>query len=82
MFVYKCHKNLLLYSLLQLSTMASISKKVVAVGDVGCGKTSLLNVFSTGNALDVNTPHTLENEVTNVIIDDTLVSLSLCSTGS
>ena len=61
--------------------MASISKKVVAVGDVGCGKTSLFSVFLTGNALDVNTPHILDNEVMDVDVDGTIVALSLCSTG-
>ena len=60
--------------------MDRISKKVVAVGDAGCGKTSLLTVFSKDNVLDENTPHTLENIVIDVEVDGTKVALSLCNT--
>ena len=60
--------------------MASISNKLVAVGDAGCGKTSLFNVFLTGNALDGNTPHKFKKEVIDVVFDTKTVELSLCST--
>ena len=52
---------------------------MVAVGDAGCGKTSLLIVLSTDMVLGVNTPHTLENDVIDVKIDGKIVQLSLCS---
>ena len=52
----------------------------MAVGDVGCGKTSLLLVFSTDKALDGNTPQKPQNEVIDVEIDGVNVALSICST--
>ena len=52
---------------------------MVAVGEAGCGKTSLLIVLSTNMAIDENTPHTLENDVINVEIDGKKVEISLCS---
>ena len=60
--------------------MGSITKKLVAVGDVGCGKTSLLNVFSMDRAFDVSNPQILENLVIDVKVHDTIVALLLCST--
>ena len=60
--------------------MASISKKVVVVGDAGCGKSSLLTVYLTDKVLDSNNPHRVENEVTNVVVDGQEVELSLFNT--
>lgn len=53
---------------------------MVAVGDAGCGKTSLLIALSTDKVFDEKTPHTLENEVMYVEIDGKNVELSFCST--
>ena len=60
--------------------MANISKKVVVVGDAGCGKTSLLIVYSTDKVLDRNTSHTLGYKVMDVVVDGQKIALSLCST--
>ena len=60
--------------------MESISLKAVALGDAGCGKTSLLSVFSMNETLDGNTSHTLQNEVINVEVDGTEFALYLCNT--
>ena len=57
-----------------------ISKKVVLVGDPGCGKTSLLVVFSTKEKLDKTTPDKLKNEPINVEVDGTKVALSVSTT--
>ena len=60
--------------------MACINKKIMAVGDVGCGKTALLIAYSTDNVVDETTHQTLENEIIGVIVDGQEVALSLCST--
>ena len=60
--------------------MASISKKVMVVGDAGCGKSSLLTVYLTDKDLDSNTPRRVDNEVTNVVVDGQEVELSLFNT--
>ena len=79
---HQCHFIVTLFFLLfvQIETMGSNSKKVVAVGDFGCGKTSLLNVLSMDKAVDVNKAQILENEVIDVEVDGTKVALLLCST--
>ena len=59
--------------------MASISKKVVAVGDAGCGKRSLLTVFSTDKFPDEESPRIYQREVEHVV-DGKKVVLSLYST--
>ena len=66
---------------LQLNTIIEgIDKKLVAVGDVGCGKTSLLNVFTTNEAIDENVSQTLVNESIEAEVDGLVIELSLCST--
>ena len=61
--------------------MASITKKVVAVGDPGCGKTSLLTVIWMDKFPDEDLHHTFEKEDIDVVrVDGTKVSLSLCNT--
>ena len=57
--------------------MATTGKKVMAVGDSGCGKSSLLNVFSKNEVLDVHTPVTFVNEVVDIVVDGKEVTLSL-----
>ena len=64
----------------QIRTMASISKKVVAVGDAGCGKNSLLIAFSKDKALDESSPQILEYGVIDARVDGTKVALNFCST--
>ena len=61
--------------------MASITKKLVAVGDPGCGKTSLLTVIWMDKFPDEDLHHTFEKEVIDVVmVGGTKVSLSLCNT--
>ena len=63
-----------------MASMASTVKKVVVVGDSGCGKSSLLGVFMTNKDLDVNTPTKIEDEVVTVRFKGKEVPLSLWST--
>ena len=67
----------ILGSPLQNSTI-NICKKVVAVGDAGCGKTTLLIALSTDRVLGENIPHTLEYDNIEVEIDGKSVQISLC----
>ena len=60
--------------------MASISKKVLVLGDAGCGKSSILTVYLTDKGFDSNTPGRVENEVKNVVVDGKKVELSLFNT--
>ena len=60
--------------------MASTAKKVVVVGDSGCGKSSLLGVFMTNKELDETTPTKFENEIVTVRFKGKEVPLSLWST--
>lgn len=63
-----------------LSTMASIRKKIVAVGDAECGKTTLLIAFSTDKVPDKDTPLTYTSELIDVDIKGKKVALSLHNT--
>ena len=60
--------------------MESIGVKAVVLGDAGCGKTSLLTVFSMNETPDGNTSHTLQNDVIDVEVDGTKLTLYLCNT--
>ena len=60
--------------------MTSIIRKVIAVGDAHCGKTSLLGVFMTNEALGKTTPTTFENKYVTVELDGEIVPFSLWST--
>ena len=60
--------------------MTSISKKVMVVGDAGCGKNSLLNVFSMNNGIDEDTPVAFDNDIFDVEVNGKTVSLFLWST--
>ncbi|KAI7853993.1 GTP-binding protein RHO3 [Circinella umbellata] len=55
-------------------------RKIVLVGDGGCGKTSLLNVFTRGYFPQAYEPTVFENYVHDVIVDDQPVELSLWDT--
>jgi len=55
-------------------------KKLVVVGDGGCGKTSLLNVFTRGYFTQIYEPTVFENYVHDLNVDDHLVELSLWDT--
>ena len=60
--------------------MDKISKKVVAVGDAGCGKSSLLIVSSTDKDLDGYPPSKLNNVVVDIDVDGNEVELFLYNT--
>ena len=53
---------------------------VMVVGDAGCGKTSLLNVFSTNRRIDEHTPLEFKSEVICVMVNGERVPLLLCNT--
>ena len=58
-----------------------ICKKVVIVGEGGCGKTSLLSVFCTNHFAEDNLPTAIsENYLTNINIDGKEVKLSVWDT--
>ena len=56
--------------------MAAIRKKLVIVGDGGCGKTCLLTVFSKDQFPEVYVPTVFENEVTDIAVDGKQVRVS------
>jgi len=58
----------------------TIQRKVVVVGDGGCGKTSLLNVFLNGFFPQVYEPTIFENHAHDVHVDDQIVELALWDT--
>ena len=57
--------------------MATTGKKVMAVGDSGCGKSSLLIVYSKNEVLDEHAPVTFVNEIVDIEVDGKEVTLSL-----
>ncbi|KAK6205110.1 small GTPase superfamily [Scheffersomyces amazonensis] len=57
-----------------------IQRKIVILGDGACGKTSLLNVFTTGYFPQVYEPTVFENYVHDIFIDGKSVQLSLWDT--
>ncbi|KAK6465271.1 small GTPase superfamily [Scheffersomyces coipomensis] len=62
------------------STPQIIQRKIVILGDGACGKTSLLNVFTTGYFPQVYEPTVFENYVHDIFIDNKSVQLSLWDT--
>jgi len=57
-----------------------LQRKVVVVGDGGCGKTSLLNVFTRGFFTQIYEPTVFENYVQDIQVNDQVVELSLWDT--
>ena len=55
-------------------------KKLVIVGNGGCGKTSLLTVFSKGTFPDEYIPTVFENDVKDVTIDGEVIELAVWDT--
>ena len=60
--------------------MAILRKKLVIVGDGGCGKTCLLIVFSRDQFPDVYVPTVFENYVADFEVDGKQVELALWDT--
>ncbi|GAA5850507.1 hypothetical protein JCM3766R1_003519 [Sporobolomyces carnicolor] len=57
-----------------------LNRKLVVVGDGACGKTSLLNVFVSGEFPETYEPTVFENHTVDIVVDDTPVELSLWDT--
>lgn len=55
-------------------------KKLVIVGNGGCGKTSLLTVFSKGQFPEEYIPTVFENDVKDIIIDNETIELAVWDT--
>ena len=64
---------------LQLCSMAKTVKKVVILGDAGCGKSSLMDVFTTNKELEEDTLITIENRIVPFKFKGKEISLSLWS---
>ncbi|KAI9256923.1 P-loop containing nucleoside triphosphate hydrolase protein [Sporodiniella umbellata] len=62
--------------------MTEIQKKLVIVGDDGCGKTCLLIAFSKGTFLEFYSPTAFENCVVPINVDSQRVALALWDTAS
>ncbi|KIL55396.1 hypothetical protein M378DRAFT_49037, partial [Amanita muscaria Koide BX008] len=60
--------------------MAQIKRKLVIVGDGGCGKTSLLIVFSKGTFPEIWDPTVFKDYVADVEVDGKYVELALWDT--
>ncbi|MEE6513019.1 hypothetical protein FKM82_020441 [Ascaphus truei] len=60
--------------------MAAIRKKLVIVGDGGCGKTCLLIVFNGDEFPESRIPTVFDNYVADIEVDGKLVELALCDT--
>lgn len=63
-----------------LTTMGTVQRKIVILGDGACGKTSLLNVFTRGYFPKVYEPTVFENYIHDIFIDGQQVQLSLWDT--
>uniref|UniRef100_A0A7E4ZUK6 Ras-like GTP-binding protein Rho1 n=1 Tax=Panagrellus redivivus TaxID=6233 RepID=A0A7E4ZUK6_PANRE len=63
-----------------LTAMNILRKKLVIVGDGGCGKTCLLIVFSRNQFPDVYVPTVFENYVADIEVDGAQVELALWDT--
>ena len=61
--------------------MATIRKKLVAVGDGWCGKTCMLLTFSKGHFEHSSNNTTFENYVADIVVDGVAVDLALFDTG-
>ncbi|KAK3172543.1 hypothetical protein OEA41_005865 [Lepraria neglecta] len=58
----------------------TVHRKLVLLGDGACGKTSLLNVFTTGYFPTVYEPTVFENYVHDIFVDNVHIELSLWDT--
>ena len=59
--------------------MAKTVKKIVILGDAGCGKSSLMDVFTTNKELEEDTLITMENRIVPFRFKGKEISLSLWS---
>ena len=66
---------------LQRSWMEVIHKKVLVVGDGGCGKTSLLIMLSTNHFPEDCPPTAFNTYVTNIVVDNREVEYTFVDTG-
>ena len=57
-----------------------VQRKIVILGDGACGKTSLLNVFTSGYFPQVYEPTVFENYIHDIYIDGQPLQLSLWDT--
>ncbi|XP_075430212.1 transforming protein RhoA-like [Ascaphus truei] len=62
------------------ATHPAIRKKLVIVGDGGCGKTCLLIVFNGDEFPESRIPTVFDNYVADIEVDGKLVELALCDT--
>lgn len=60
--------------------MEPIRKKLVIVGDNGCGKTCLLMVFANWEFPEVYVPTVFDNHVSSIQVDGETVELALWDT--
>ncbi|GAA5877094.1 hypothetical protein JCM16303_006164 [Sporobolomyces ruberrimus] len=61
-------------------SVRSSRRPVVVVGDGACGKTSFLNVFVSGVFPETYEPTVFENHTVDIMVEDTIVELSLWDT--
>ncbi|KAI7905185.1 YIL118Wp-like protein [Cokeromyces recurvatus] len=68
-------------SCINITTKSIIKRKILVVGDGGCGKTCLLNVFTRGHFPQMYEPTIYENYIHDIAINDKLsIELSLWDT--
>ena len=60
--------------------MSKVRRKLIVIGDGGCGKTSLLKAHRDGSFFEEYTPTIFENSTSCVKVDDKIVELSLWDT--
>ena len=58
----------------------TVNKKLVAIGDGACGKTSLLVRFSKGEFPKEYEPTIFDSYVSQIVLQNTIVKLSLFDT--
>jgi len=60
--------------------MSGVRRKIVVVGDGGCGKTSMLLVYAKGEFPSVYVPTVFENFITSVELDGASIELAVWDT--